>query len=90
MSAEKQRMTVLNRLSAEYPASVPLEELRKDAALHDADFRRVVAYLEEKALIDIDDLKEGVDGVFGVARITAAGLDCVESGARRVRASWLR
>ena len=70
MSAEKQRLTVLNRLSAEYPASVSLEELRKDTALNEADFRRTVAYLEEKALIDVIDLKEGVGGVFGEARIT--------------------
>ena len=90
MSAEKQRLSVLNRLSAEYPASVSLEELRKDTALNEADFRRTVAYLEEKALIDVIDLKEGVGGVFGEARITASGLDFVECSARRVRASWIR
>ena len=67
-----------------------LEELRKDTALHEADFRRAVAYLEEKTFIDLIDVKQGVDGVFGEARITASGLDFVERSARRVRASWIR
>ena len=90
MSTERQRMSVLNRLSAEYPASVSIEALRRDTGIGGGDLRRALAYLEEKALIDILDLKEGVGEIFGQARATAAGLDLVEERSRRVRAAWLR
>ena len=90
MNAEKQRLTVLNRLSAEYPSRVSLEEIRKDTHLESNDFKRVVAYLQEKAFIELEDVKQGVDDVFGEAKITAAGLDFVESRSRQVKASIIR
>lgn len=89
-TAEKLRMTVLNRLSAEYPASVSLEEVRRETCLTDRDFRSAVAYLHEKALIELGDVKQGVDGVYGTARLTAAGLDYIEAKARAVRAHVIR
>lgn len=87
MNAEKQRLTVLNRLSAEYPAHVSLEAIRKDTHLPEYEFRRVVAYLQEKAFIELEDVTQGVEGVFGEARVTAAGLDHVESRSKQVRAT---
>lgn len=90
MNAEKQRLTVLNRLSAEYPSCVSLEEIRTDTHLQENDFRRVVAYLQEKAFIELEDVTQGVDGVFGKARITAAGLDYVEGRSRQVKATIIR
>ena len=90
MNAEKQRLTVLNRLSAEYPSCVSLEEIRTDTHLQENDFRRVVAYLQEKAFIELEHVTQGVEGVFGEARITAAGLDYVEHRSRQVRATIIR
>lgn len=90
MNAEKQRLTVLNRLSAEYPSCVSLEEIRKDTHLKEHEFKRVVAYLQEKAFIELENVKQGVDGVFGEARITAAGLDFIENRSRQVRATIIR
>ncbi len=90
MSIEKQRLTVLNRLSAEYPSFVCMEAIRHDTSLSEHDFMRVAAYLQEKAFIELDDVKQGGDGVFGKARITAAGLDFMESRNRQIRATVIR
>ena len=90
MSAEKQRMTVLNRLSAEYPAFVSLEAIRHETNLTERDFERVMAYLQEKAFIELADVTQGVHGVFGEARITAAGLDYIEARSRQVKATLIR
>jgi hypothetical protein len=90
MSSDKQRLTVLSRLSAEYPSTVSLEEIRIDTSLSESDFRRVIAYLEEKAYVELEHVTKGVEGVFGAARITAAGLDYVEKRCRQVRASIIR
>ncbi len=90
MNAEKQRLTVLNRLSAEYPSCVSLEAIRKDTHLPEYEFRRVVAYLQEKVFIELEDVTQGVEGVFGEARITAAGLDYVEDRSKQVRATIIR
>jgi hypothetical protein len=83
-------MTVLNRLSAEYPAFVSLEAIRGDTNLDEQDFRRVAAYLQEKQYIDLDNVKQGVGGVYGSARITVLGLDYAESRSRQVRVSIIR
>jgi hypothetical protein len=90
MTAEKQRLTVLNRLSAEYPSFVSLEEMRQDTLLFEVEFQRVVAYLQEKAYIELRDIKHGESDVFGEARITAAGMDYIEAKSRQVRASIIR
>ncbi len=87
---EKQRLTVLNRLSAEYPSGASLESIRQDTGLSEHAFRRVVAYLEEKAFIELENVTQGIEGVYGNARITASGLDYVESRSRLVRASLIR
>ena len=90
MNPEKQQLTVLNRLSAEYPSVVSLEEIRADTNLYEVEFRRVIAYLQEKAFIELENLSQGVDGIFGSARITAAGLDYLLQSSKRVRASFIR
>ena len=90
MSAEKKRLTVLNRLSAEYPSAISLEKIRKDTHLDDHDFKRTVAYLQEKQYIDLENVAQGVEGVYGEARITVLGLDYVEAKSRQVRASIIR
>ena len=90
MNAENHRMTVLNRLSAEYPAFVSLEEIREDTLLYEVELQRVMAYLQEKAFIELRDIKRGESEMFGEARITAAGMDYVESRSKQVRASIIQ
>ena len=90
MTAEKQRLTVVNRLSAEYPSFVSLEEMRQDVNMSDLEFKRTLAYLRERQYLDLDNVKQGGEGVYGEARITALGLDYVEARSRQVRASIIR
>lgn len=83
---------ILNRLSAAYPSFIELEVCRCECDLKSHLFKRTVAYLEEKALIELRDLKEGEadSAIFGDIRATAAGLDYLNSHSRKVRATFLR
>ena len=88
---DKTALKVLNRLSAEYPDYMELEVCRKDIAANHAEFKRSVAYLEELALIDLNESAMGVtEGIFGDVRITASGLDALNKSSRKVRATFIR
>jgi hypothetical protein len=50
-------------------------ELASRLGADTAEAKRIIAYFEEKALIMVDDHKNGI------VRITAAGVDAVETGA---------
>lgn len=82
-------LKVLNCLYGEYPREMELEKCRERTNIAELDFLRVVAYLQEKAYITLDDTLEGLTGVYGKARITAAGIDFVNERGRRVKASVL-
>lgn len=85
-------LKILNRLSAAYPSFIELEVCRAECDVKSHLFKRAVAYLEEKALVELRDLKEGeADGaIFGDVRATAAGLDYLNGHSRKVRATFLR
>lgn len=82
-------LKVLNCLFGEYPQGMELEKCRERTCVAEHDFLRVAAYLQEKAYVEIEDATEGLCGVFGRARITAAGIDFVNTRSRRVKASVL-
>lgn len=83
---------ILNRLSAAYPSFIELEVCRAECDVKPHLFKRAVAYLEEKALVELRDLKEGEadSAIYGDIRATAAGLDFLNNHSRRVRATFLR
>ena len=83
-------LKVLNCLFGGYPNFMELETCRQRSALTEGDFLRVIAYLEEKAFVELEQVSRGVDGTFGRGRITAAGIDYVNGRSRRVTASVLR
>lgn len=84
---EELALKVLNCLFGEYPRTMELECCREHTNIAEHDFLRVVAYLKEKAFIELEDATEGLCGVFGQARITAAGIDFVNGRSRRVKAT---
>lgn len=67
-----------------------LEECRRDICEERAPFKRGVAYLEEKAFIEVKRVESGeCDGIFGEVRVNAAGLDHLEKSSRRVKVTLL-
>lgn len=88
---EKLATNILSRLSGAYPSFIQLEECRREICVDAAEFKRGVAYLEEKAFAEIRDLSAGeCDGVYGEIRITAAGLDYLSRQSRRVKATFFK
>lgn len=82
---------ILSRLSSAYPSYMQLEACRKEVCEEPASFRRGVAYLEEKAFVELRGLTEGeADGVFGEVRATASGLDYLNKKSRRVTATFFK
>ncbi len=86
---EELALKVLNCLFGEYPRFMELERCRERTNIAERDFLRVVAYLEEKAFLETEETTEGFTGVFGKAKLTAAGIDFVNGRGRRVKASVL-
>ncbi len=88
---EKLVTKILSRLSGAYPSYMQLEECRRDICEEPAAFKRGIAYLQEKELIE---LKAGVagecDGIYGEVRATASGLDFLASRSRSIKATFLR
>lgn len=84
---EELALKVLNCLFGEYPRTMELERCREHTNIAEHDFLRVVAYLQEKAFLEIENATEGLVGVYGQARITAAGIDFVNGRSRRVKAT---
>lgn len=82
---------ILSRLSGAYPSFMQLEECRADICEEPAAFKRGIAYLHEKLLIE---LKDGVasecDGIYGEVRVTASGLDFLTNRSRTIKATFLR
>ena len=87
---EQLALKVLNCLFGEYPRTMELERCREHTNMAEHDFLRVIAYLQEKAFLELENATEGICGVFGQARITAAGIDYVNTRSRKVRASVIR
>lgn len=87
---EQLALKVLNCLFSEYPRFMELERCRERTNMGAADLLKTAAYLEEKAFIELEDALKGVEGLFGRARITAAGIDWINGRSRRVSVSVLR
>ena len=79
MSARRQRrIDFMNRLYEKVDASVSefvsAFEIAAELAIAESEALRTIEYLEEKRYIHIDDHKQGI------IRITAEGIDHVETG----------
>ena len=89
---DKLVLRVLDCLFGNNPSFVELEKCRQEAAVGTEDFRRVAAYLTEKRFLEMaDESHRGAEGggVYGQVRITAAGIDWLNSRSRTVRAKLL-
>ena len=88
---ERLALKVLNSLFGSYPDFMELEKCRERSNLSEGDFLRVVAYLQEKAFIEVDDPSRGITtGIYGRARITSAGIDCVDLSGKKVRVTVIK
>lgn len=88
---DKLVLKILNRLSAAYPEYMQLEECRNDIDETPSAFKRGVSYLEELALVDLRDAKEGLhEGIYGDIRVTASGIDYLEKRSKKIRATFVR
>jgi hypothetical protein len=59
---------------ADVRAFVPAFDIGSELGMDAAETGRALAYLEEKGLVMVDDFKTGI------VRVTATGIDVVESG----------
>ncbi|MDO5562520.1 MAG: hypothetical protein Q4F74_02805 [Synergistaceae bacterium] len=88
---ERLALKVLNCLFGVYPDFMELEKCRERSNLSESDFLRVVAYLQEKAFIELEEPTRGVaTGIYGRARITSAGIDTVDLKSKKVKVSVIR
>lgn len=88
---EKLATKILSRLSGAYPSFMQLEECRKDICEEPTAFKRGIAYLHEKLMIELKDGVAGeCDGIYGEVRVTAFGLDYLANRSQKITATFLR